>query len=144
MNEENFKEIETYKYLLKITEDLLVNGGYPKEILNKYYSLKEISLSKFKDCTSNNNNQILLNEENELSFTNHLKEKDFEILEKMFDSLYESICATKRNLQLLNIKENNDLGEKPIMEKSFLKLPSMIETFKNTTSNLKNYLFLIF
>ena len=114
MNDENLKETETYKYLLKITEDLLVNGGYPSEILNKYYSLKEITMSKIKTNTSNNNNKFLaLNEANDLSFNNNqMTEKDFEFINTIFNSIYSSICGIKANFIQLNFKECKNSNEK--------------------------------
>ena len=130
MNEEILTEIETYKYLLKITEDLLVKGGYPKEILNKYYSLKEIKLSKIKE-NSPNHNLVVLNEENELSFTNHLKEKELELLEKMFDCIHNSISLFKTNIQILNLKENPNFEKN--LENCALKMIILPDTPKNNS-----------
>ena len=137
MNEENPTEAEIYKHLLKVAEDLLVTGGLPHEILNKYNSLKEMTLSKFNINPSlNENNNILAlkaNEENqEMSFNNDhiLKDKDFEGFGRILDSIYESLSVLKKNLTMMNSKEMNKISE--------INLQSCIlkaQIFKDTDHN---------
>ena len=117
MNEENPTEAEIYKHLLKVAEDLLVTGGLPHEILNKYNSLKEMTLSKFNINPSfNENNNILalnVNEENqEMSFNNdNIKDKDFVGFRQILDLIYESLSVHKKNLTMINSKEMNKISE---------------------------------
>ena len=118
MNEENPTEAEIYKHLLKVAEDLLVTGGLPHEILNKYNSLKEMTLSKFNINPSfNENNNILAlnaNEENqEMSFNNDriINDKNFEGFGRILDSIYESLSMLKKNLTMMNSKETNKMSE---------------------------------
>lgn len=144
MSENNLQDrdksnaIETYKYLLKITEDLLVKGGYPREILNKYYSLKEISLLKLKELppppipNENNNNKLILNEENELSFNNQIIPKEVEKVDNYLGSLYSSIKAAKNNLCLIKLQENVEENNGKTLENCNFKFVDINEFF---TSN---------
>lgn len=110
----NHEELEAFKYLLKITEDLLVTGGYPQEILIKYYSLKEITLKKLT-TTAENLNQIPINEKNELSFQNQTDELEVSMLKNFLDSLFVSLNQLKNNLKIFSVvngnEENKDLKE---------------------------------
>lgn len=114
MNEENPTEAEIYKHLLKVAEELLVTGGLPHEILNKYNSLKGMTLSKFNINENNNILALQANEENqEMSFNNEhiIKGKDFEEFGLILDSIYESLFVLKTNLTSMNSKEINKISE---------------------------------
>lgn len=128
MRNNHKEELEAFKYLLKITEDLLVAGGYPQEILTKYHSLKEITLKKLP-MTPENNSIIPINEKNELSFQNQSEELEVGILKNFLDSLLVSLNQVKNNIKTFS-SENKDLSE------ISFKIIETTEPFKAENRNL--------
>lgn len=120
MNEESLSEVETYKYLLRITEDLLTNGGYPPDILSKYKSLKEIKISKIIKLEPQKSQVPMIqpNDQNELSFQkNDLDQKDFDLINELFTIFSESINGLKLNLMSITDKTHCENALKNIMLK---------------------------
>ena len=45
---ETLEEIDAYRYILRLAEDLLLHAGIPEELQKKYNLVKDITMHKIK------------------------------------------------------------------------------------------------